>query len=137
MAIYRSLWSQLDRDRWTCLPDRGVETSETIRYPDLVVEPADEPDTSLATRRPALVVEVLSPSSRRTDLAEKPDEYLSLETLHAYIVAEQDAPTWRVWQRGKDDTFPAEPTLFGAADTVTIAALSMTLGIAAFMADAR
>ena len=71
MAICQSTWSQIDRDRWTCLPDCGVETSETI------------------------------------------------------------------WQRGEDDTFPAEPTLFGANDTVTIAALSMTLGIAAIMADAR
>lgn len=137
MAICQSTWSQVDRDRWTCLPDRGVETSETIRYPDLVVEPADEPDVSLSTQRPAVVVEIVSPSSRLTDLAEKPEEYLSLETLHAYIVAEQDAPTWRVWQRGEDGAFPAEPTLLGADDTVTIPALGVTLGIAAILADAR
>jgi Uma2 family endonuclease len=38
---------------------------------------------------PALIVEVLSPSTTGIDLNTKPGEYLSIATLDAYIVASQ------------------------------------------------
>ena len=84
--IARLLEVQLNSAQWTVLQDRGVETNDTIRYPDIVIEPADEPGQSLSTRRPALIVEVLSPSTTATDLDVKPTEYLSLDTLDAYLV---------------------------------------------------
>jgi Uma2 family endonuclease len=116
--ITRVLEDQLDAKSWTVLPERGVETAGTIRYPELVVEPADEPRKSLATLRPRIIVEVLSRSSTVTDLEEKPTEYLTLTSLEAYIVASQDEAACLVWARGPDGTFPSEPVEFAGADAV-------------------
>jgi Uma2 family endonuclease len=109
---------QLDATIWTVLPERGVETAGTIRYPKLVVEPANEPGKSLATLQPRIIVEVLSRSSTVTDLEEKPAEYLSLASLEAYVVASQDEAACLVWARGPDGTFPPEPVEFTGADAV-------------------
>jgi Uma2 family endonuclease len=106
--IARSIEDQIDAKHWTVLQDRGVETAETIRYPDVVVEPASEPGDSLSTSKPALIVEVLSQSTTATDLDIKPEEYLSLPTLDAYIVASQDEPACMVWARDKDGQ-PLQP----------------------------
>lgn len=94
---------------WFALPERGVETGPSVRYPDVVVEPGDENRSSLATSRPLVVVEVLSPSSTVNDIDVKPAEYTSLASLDAYIVASQDEAACLVWQRGADGRFPAEP----------------------------
>ena len=107
--IVRAIEGQVSEERWAVLQDRGVETVETIRYPDIVVEPSDEPGQSLCTRRPALIVEVLSPSTSAADLDVKPQEYMSLDTLDAYIIASQDEPAMLVYERRADGTFSAEP----------------------------
>jgi len=104
--IVRLVEDKIDAARWTVLGDRGADTEETVRYPDIAVEPADEPMDSLATKRPSLLVEVLSPSTSHTELDEKPPEYMSLESLDAYIVASQNEPALLIWQRGTDGRFP-------------------------------
>lgn len=118
--ITRLLEDQLDDQNWAVLPDRGVETPETIRYPDIVVEPADEPGDSLSTARPVLVVEVLSPSTVATDLDVKPAEYLGLASLDAYIVASQHEAECLVWVRGADGQFSAPVEIRGIDSTIDI-----------------
>lgn len=88
---------------------RGVETEETIRQPDVVVERQPIDLDSLATTAPVIVVEVLSPSTRATDLNLKPAEYMSLAALQAYIAAEQDEAKCWLWMRDETGTFPAAP----------------------------
>ncbi len=65
-----SIERQLNPDQWLVSSgsDRGVETSVTIRYPDVVLEPSPPPKKSLATLQPVMVVEVLSESSGERDL---------------------------------------------------------------------
>lgn len=124
---------QLDQEDWFVSngSDRGVETAETIRYPDVIVEPAGAPLKSLATLEPAIVVEVLSPSSGERDLEAKPAEYLSLSTLTAYIVASQDEPVCQVWVRDGDGSFPAVPlTIDGRDQVIHIPALSVAIPLA-------
>lgn len=127
--IVLALLDQLEGQRWSVLPDRGVETAETIRFPDVVVEPADEPADSLATTRPAIVVEVLSPSSTARDLDRKPKEYLALPTLAAYIVASQTDAACLAWVRGPDGRFPPEPAEHGSGATIEIPAHGVRLDI--------
>lgn len=119
--ITRLIEDQVDLTKWTVIPERGVETSETVRYPELVVEPSDEPAKSLSTLRPSLIVEVLSPSSTFTDLEVKPAEYTSLSSLDTYIVASQDEPACLVWQRQPDGRFSAEPQEIEGRDKVLTA----------------
>jgi Uma2 family endonuclease len=75
----------------------------------VLVEPVGAEPEGLAKFQPALVVEVLSPASEERDLETKPEEYLALPTLQAYIVASQDEAACLVWMRGPDGTPPAEP----------------------------
>jgi Uma2 family endonuclease len=100
-------------------PDRGIDTPETIRYPDVSMEPVGADPTSFATAAPALIVEVLSPTSGDRDLDVKPAEYLSLPSLRAYIVASQDEPACLVWLHdAATGKFPVEPQRVAGLDAV-------------------
>lgn len=114
--IVRAIEDQIDLSTWTVIADRGVETPQTIRYPDAALEQAGAALSSLSTDKPALVVEVLSPSTSATDLDVKPAEYLSLASLDAYIIASQDEAAMLVYQRGRNGRFPAKPREVGGLD---------------------
>ncbi len=129
------LHGQLDRSRWTVQQDRGVDTDVTVRYPDIVVEPIGAPPDSLSTTVPALIVEVLSPSSTARDLKRKPPEYMGLPSLVAYIVASQDAPAVVAWVRSADGQFPAEPAEISGLDaTLDVPALGLNLPLSEIFA---
>ena len=84
--IAQLIEDQIDSSRWTVLTDRGVGIGTSSRNADVVVEPGSESLDSLETEHPALIVEVLSPTTSGTDLNTKPGEYLRLSTLDAYLV---------------------------------------------------
>ncbi len=126
--IMRAWAEQLSRRDWVVLNERGVETLDRVRFADVVVEPADEPDDSLAATRPVIIVEVLSPSSRAYDLKIKPSEYLGIATLDAYVVASQTEPAVRYWLRGADGYFAPEPVEIEGLDRrVTLLCRSFTV----------
>ena len=128
--------AQLNPAKWSIYQGRGVDTPETIRYPDIVVEPASEPDDSISTLVPALVVEVLSPTSVERDLLVKPAEYLSLASLEAYIVASQDGPECRVWVRGTDRQCQDDPAIVaGLERTIDIPALALSIPLREIYGD--
>ena len=109
-AFVVSLHALLSRTAWAISSQsRGVDTGETVRYPDVVVEAAGADAKALSTTTPALIVEVLSPSTAELDLNAKAAEYTSLGSLAAYIVASQDKPELLVWQRGPDGRFADAP----------------------------
>jgi len=127
--LARLIERQLDEDNWAVLSgsDRGVETVETVRYPDVVVEPAGARPDSLSTDQPALIIEVLSPSSSDRDLTTKPSEYTRLPSLHAYIVASQTAPECLIWLRRPDGTFADDGVVVsGLTQSIAIPSLSLT-----------
>jgi Uma2 family endonuclease len=127
----KSLVAQaVDQTVWLVLPDRGVETERSVRYPDVVVEPVGANAESLATVEPVLAVEVLSPTTTSTDLNVKPSEYLALPSLEAYIVASQSEPACLVWVRGPDRTFPSEPVELDATGVIEIHALGLRIAVA-------
>ena len=123
------LEQQLDPAKWEALHERGVETADSVRFADVVVELASEPGTSVSTLRPSVIVEVLSPSSLDRDLDRKPSEYLSLATLEAYIVASQTEAACLVWLRGADRGFPDAPREYAAGDVIGIVSLNVALSI--------
>ena len=129
----RIIERQLDETSWTVLSgsDRGVDTKKTVRFPDVVVEPIGAPADSLSTDKPALLVEVLSPSSGDRDLTTKPDEYMRIAELQIYIVASQSAPECLVWLRGSDGAFPSDGVLVSGRDQViSVPALGLTIPLA-------
>lgn len=123
---------QLDPAQWVVsVADRGVETSRTIRFPDVVVEREGADAKSLVATEPVLIVEVLSEGSSERDLDTKPKEYLSLPSLMAYIVAAQETPAAQIWLRGADGSFTAQPaTIEGRDQMIHIPALSVAIPLA-------
>jgi Uma2 family endonuclease len=136
--LFRALDARLDPDRWTILPDFGVDVGpDTVRYPDIVVDPATDAPRDLTASAPVLVAEVLSPSTARLDLGDKAAEYLRLASLGAYLVLAQDEIKAWVWARG-DEGFVSAPEIFTSLDAfVRIAALGIDLPFAEIYARVK
>lgn len=100
-----SLWNRL-RGR----PCRALNSDTKIRiglpghtrfyYPDasVVCNPGDD----VFQDAPSLILEVLSDSTRRLDLGEKKEAYLSITSLDVYLLAEQGFPAVIVFRRTQD-----------------------------------
>ena len=124
--LFHILHSCLDRHRWTTLPGFGIDTGpKTVRYPDVVVDPVSAGWRDLTTTAPALIAEVLSPSTERIDLGDKAAEYLHLQSLAAYLVFAQDKQKAWIWLKGAQGFPPGPQVLNALNESVRIA----TLGI--------
>lgn len=112
-ALAAALLSRLPPGEWSVTTaDVAIEIGEDIRYPDLIVERATaSAANSLVARAPVLIGEVLSPSTLHLDFGAKAQEYMSLPSLQAYLVAAQDEARIWLWRRGPDGTFPREPQI--------------------------
>lgn len=77
-----------------------LPTHVRFYYPDAMVVCRPNPETDSFQDSPAVVFEVLSRATRRVDEGEKRDAYLSLGSLQAYVLVEQDSPAIVVFRRG-------------------------------------
>ncbi len=68
-------------------------------YPDVQVVCKSNDQLSVFQDLPVLVIEVLSPSTRRYDLDEKMSAYLTIPSLECYIALEQHQPIAIVMRR--------------------------------------
>lgn len=71
-------------------------------YPDVTVVCHPNPPTDSFQDAPVVVVEVLSRATRRTDMGEKKDAYLTISTLSVYLLVEQEEPAAIVFRRTND-----------------------------------
>ncbi len=127
--LANALEQQLDETRWSVLTSDFAAkiTPDTVRYPDIIVDVANGPLGDLAAVSPALIAEVLSPSSVTADLGDKAREYLNIASVFAYLVLSQDEPKAWVWVRDQS-RFPAGADVIeGHAGTIKIPALAVEL----------
>jgi Uma2 family endonuclease len=127
--LARALEKRLDAGQWAVLTsDFGVDVGpSTVRYPDVVVDVAGGALRDLTATAPAIIAEVISPSSEKEDLGAKAEEYLRLPSLSAYFVLSQDEPKTRVWLRGTRG-FPQKPKVIKGLDgIIDIASLSVAV----------
>ncbi len=68
-------------------------------YPDVQVVCKSNDQLSVFQDQPVLIIEVLSPSTRRYDLDEKMAAYLTIPSLECYIALEQHQPIAIVMRR--------------------------------------
>jgi Uma2 family endonuclease len=68
-------------------------------YPDASVVCRPNPQSDSFQDEPAAIVEVLSHRTRRIDEGEKKDAYLTISSLCAYVLIEQETPTAVVFRR--------------------------------------
>jgi len=97
-------WSQLKGQ--SCRPfnsDTKIRVRQgeatSFYYPDASVVCESNRQTETFQDKPVVVIEVLSPSTRAIDLDEKLTAYLSIESVQAYILFEQDKPLAIVMRR--------------------------------------
>lgn len=77
-------------------------------YPDAMVVCDPNPPTDHFQDRPVVVIEVLSDSTRRADLREKRDAYLTIPSLKLLLLVETEAPAVLVHRRRTDGGFTVE-----------------------------
>lgn len=70
-------------------------------YPDASVICRPNPLEDVYQDTPTLILEVLSGSTRRLDLGEKKEAYLTIPSLDVYLAAEQDTPAVVVFRRSE------------------------------------
>lgn len=95
-------------------------------YPDTMVVCESNPDEDTFQDKPVLIVEVVSESTRRIDEGEKREHYLSIETLHAYVLLEQDQVAARVFARDENNRF-VETIYHGHQAVIELAPLNLSL----------
>ncbi len=111
-----------------------IEPAHVFYYPDVVVS-CDTHDLAPAARvlsRPILIVEVLSPTTERTDREEKLHNYQKLESLQEYVLVAQNLAEVRVYRRTGPDW---NVQSFAEGEQVRLAAVDLTLPMAAVYED--
>ena len=128
-----ALGSKLDLSKFNVAGgDFAIETGEdSVRFADIMVEPAGGPGDGMTAVDALLLVEVLSPSTAATDFGDKVREYLALPTLGTYLICAQDARRVWVWTRGETG-WPEQPEVIeGPAASIRIPALDLSLTLEA------
>ena len=65
---------------------------QAFYYPDGMIISVPVAGDALFTESPSVILEVLSPTTRRTDEVQKLRDYLTIPTLGTYILAETESP---------------------------------------------
>jgi len=85
-----------------------LSTHMRFYYPDVsVICDPNSPDDSFQDQ-PALIAEVLSRATRRTDEGEKKDAYLTIPSLSVYLLVNQEAAVVTVHRRDEQGAFQRE-----------------------------
>lgn len=77
-------------------------------YPDTMVVCQSNPDTDHFQNQPVVIIEILSDSTRRTDLGEKRDAYLTIPSLKVLLLVESNAPSVTLHRRLPEGGFGIE-----------------------------
>lgn len=125
--INKHLSIQLDGT--SCEPfiaDLKLKTAKgNYRYPDVMVVCDNQFIDDNASNRPTLVVEVLSPTTRKIDLKDKLLEYINIPSLEEYMVVEQSCIDIAVYRKSDD----WRVTHYFAGETITLASINVTLSV--------
>lgn len=100
-----------------------------LYYPDAMVVCDSRSATDHFQDRPVVIVEVLSDSTRRTDLGEKRDAYLTISTLKVLLLVEPDSPSVIVYRRKPEGGFAAEQ-YSGLDNTIALPEIDAALSLA-------
>ena len=108
-AVYTALFAGVRARRLPCyvLPDgMTVRIDDVTAYePDALIYCGEKlPSNSIVVPNPVVVVEVLSPSTRRTDAFAKLAAYFRLPSVEHYLIVDPDEPLIFHHARGTGDT---------------------------------
>jgi Uma2 family endonuclease len=96
-------------------------------YPDIMVACGANTGDPYIRTNPVLIVEVLSSSTRRTDLNEKFANYIQIPSLLEYVLVSQDTPHLRIFRRRRD----WQPEYYYAGDRFTLESVGLDMPVEA------
>jgi Uma2 family endonuclease len=87
-----------------------IEYPDHVRfyYPDAMVVCQKNPNSDHCQNLPVVVIEVLSGSTRRTDIGEKRDAHLTIPSLKVILLVEADSPQVLLYRRKPEGGFCSE-----------------------------
>ncbi|MBY0562909.1 MAG: Uma2 family endonuclease [Hyphomonadaceae bacterium] len=103
----------------------ALEETEAGYYPDVVVDCGPYVGNALATSEPTVVFEVLSPTTRTKDFAEKVPDYRDTESMRQIVLVEPDERKLYVWKR--TETGWRQSELGAASATLELPSLNIAL----------
>jgi Uma2 family endonuclease len=105
-----------------------LPTHVRFYYPDVSVFCDSNPPDDTFQDRPTIIVEVLSTNTRRADQSEQKEAYLTISTLSAYLLIEQDRPEVCVYRR-TDQGF-VEESYQGLTEIIRLSEIEAELSLA-------
>lgn len=81
---------------------------QTFYYPDVMVACDKSPKSAYYREEPILLVEILSPSTERTDRHEKLAVYKKIPTLQEYLIVSQNKTYVEVYRKTDDGNWQSE-----------------------------
>ena len=133
MNIANSLFNELKKRGSPCRvfsSDMKVKISDLINsffYPDVMVvcdiDNKDEDDYYQSS--PAIIVEVLSKSTRKNDLSTKKLTYFNIPTLQEYVLIEQDLCEINVFRKSDD----WRPSIYFLGDEISFESINTTISV--------
>jgi len=106
--------------------DMKVKTGSRYFYPDVLVDCGQISGDSTWTETPTVLVEVLSPSTRRNDKNLKRLAYQQIPSLEEYVLVEQDFAEVTVMRRREQ----WQPVCYYLGDELVLESLGLTLSVA-------
>ncbi len=108
-------------------------TGTRFYYPDAIVVCQPNPPEDVFQDAPALIAEVISPNTRRTDEKEKRDAYQTIQSLCVYMLIEQSSTRVVVYRR-METSFQRE-IYTGLAATIPLPEIDCSLNLSAIYED--
>jgi Uma2 family endonuclease len=97
----------------------AVHVGDSIRFPDIVVEPVQSDGHALQAIAPVLIAEVLSPRTLHIDFGDKRHEYLGLPSLQVYLILSPDEPKIWLWHRAEEG-FLSDPEIIEGRERLLV-----------------
>ena len=128
------LTSTISREFGTCLKGKScnahpadfqVKIGTKYFYPDVLVE-CDQGGDDYFTENPIIIVEVLSPSTRRYDEITKLRAYLTIPSLKECVLVNQDMVRVEVFRRVEEFW---SSTIYNLGDDVCFESIGLTLAV--------
>jgi len=133
-SLYVALRSQLKPPCHVYMIDLKLKVqlqkATLFYYPDLMVTCSARDTASHWKTEPSLLIEVLSPSTERTDRTEKLMAYTQLPSLEAYLLVAQDET--RVEAMRRSDAWT--PQILGAGQSINLPGLGVEIAVDAIYA---
>lgn len=107
----------------------ATQNRDAVFYPDLAVHCHPRPkNKTTILEAPSLILEVLSPSTRKFDLSTKRKEYFRIPSLRHYLLIDSETPSVLLYTRDSNQTWPKDPLSFtDPKATIPLTALKISL----------